>query len=355
MSIIWAESFDLYGTSIAALLLRGYTTPGTTVTTVNNTGGRTGPGFFQSNSSSSSNRGITRVLDTPLNTVGSGVAMATMDAGSDTYRNHGLAFGVGGNGFAYKVSTGADLSLKVYNGTTLLGSSAPNVITIGPYFWVEMKIINNIDGGGGAANTGSIEVRCNGDVVLVINGVNITSAISSVSLGNQQSNSGGGSTYTMRWDDWVIWDTNGTVNNDFLGDRRCFTSMPDADTAFADWSLSTGVDGYALIDELSPSDADYIQADNPGDISEFEKAPIGIDTNDIAAVVVIGRALKTDAGASSFRLGVHSGAFVENSEEFLPSTSAAYFSAVFERDPNGDIQWNQTSVDAATIRVTREV
>lgn len=344
MSIIWAESFDFYGTNTANILLRGYSEYSALLAT--GASARTGNGYMRC-SITSGNRLLTRVLDTPLDTMGIGVAQRWVNLpGNEAHRSPGIRF----NGPGVVVVGNSSLGLSVYVGSTLVGSTSPNQWVLGSYYWIETKVINNNDGGG--LNSGSVEVRLNGDVVLVVNGLNLAAQISSFSIGKISTS--GFNTIEAWFDDLVVWDTAGTTNNNFLGDRRCFTSMPDADTAFADWVLSSGTDGFALIDELTPDDAGYIQADNPGDISEFEKEPIGIATNSIAAIMLVARALKTDAGASSIRLGVHSGAFVENGTEHNLNTTVAYFQEIFENDPNGDIPWTLASVDAATIRVTRE-
>jgi len=350
MSIIWAESFDFYGTSLTALGLRGYVYSATAnnMNLVQNVGAaRTGLGYFNHNNIDAA-RYLSRVFDTPLDVVGQGVAyqMPTVQAGGP---RGGILFGTATAMGRIFICGNSSLGINVYRNTTLLGSSANNLLTAGSYAWIEAKATKD-DGG---ASTGIVEVKVNGEAAVTVTGVDISEQFTRVGLGKESFvvTTAGILTY---FDDWVIWDDNGTVNNDFLGDRRCATSYPDADGMPQEWALSSGANAWELIDETTPDDAGYIQAVDPADISEFEKQVIPIATNDIAALVVVARTLKTDAGATTIRLGVHSGSFVENGPETAIETTAAYKSAIFETDPNGDIQWTRDSANDATVRVTRE-
>jgi hypothetical protein len=358
MALLGAESFDLYGTSLAAITLRGYSisAPGGTLGLHSSDGtARTGTGCMGFASSGFSNIFIKRFLDAGVDVIGQGVGFYLIDATIpfDTHRNHGAGFGSGTNILGLKWCLNTSFGISVYEGNTVVGSSAPNLITAGTYYWIEAKATNDTHGGG--PNTSTFEVRVNGVPVVTVVGRSYIGQFTGIALGSEDANTGGGPTYQCFMDDWIWWDNSTTDHNDFLGERRCVTEYPDADTGFADWLPSTGTVGYQMIDEAPPNDADYITAPLAGNISEFGMQPIGIATTDIAGIVVIARVWKTDAGACEVRLGVHSGLFVENSPTKLPNTTPAYFSEVFERNPDGDIPWTKTAVDNATVRLTRDV
>lgn len=345
MTLVWAESFDFYGTNMSILAQRGYGTfSGSNMFLRNNAGlARTGLGYVQVDTTGTSLLGI--ILNAATNVVGSGVAICpTVIPTSVSANSCGITFGVGTAFNSYRVTINPDLGFSVWEGTTLRGSSAPNLWAINSYYWLEVKAINNAAGGG------AFEVRLNGETILAVTGLTIANQFTRVAIGKSTN---GGSDACF-FDDWIVWDNSGAINNDFLGERRCVTTMPSGDTLEADWTPSTGTSGFAMIDESPPSDADYIQANTAGDISEFSKASIGIDTNDVAGVVVVTRALKTDAGANSFRIGLNSAGFVSNGAEKLPNTTVGYFADIFQRNPNGDIPWTRAAIDAALIRLTRE-
>ncbi len=354
--LLGAESFDLYGgnttTSLTDLILRGYVNPGSTSFAriqVETVGGqaRTGAGYLRISDNSVAT-GIGKILDAPVDTLGAGVAFNCIVLAATSHNSHGLRFGTGAAWSTYAVLLDANLGFGVYSGGALIASSAPNLYVIGSYYYLEAKMTIN----SGGAGTGTIEVRLNGTPIMTINGVNIPAQFTRIAIG--QNGSVGNSVGTTRFDDWVYWDGTTAINNDFLGDRRCVTCLPDADTASAQWTPSTGVVGFAMIDEAIPNDADYISALLNADISEFQKADVALTTNDVCGVIGIVRALKTDAGLSNFRIGIHSGAFVDNSAKLAPNTTVGYFQKIWERDPNGTIQWTNASIDAATLRLTRD-
>lgn len=343
MAIVWVESFDFYGTALANLMLRGYAL-GSSFTIATGANTRTGLGALQGSTGSGESL-LGAVLNNTTNVIGMGVAFnATSLPGTAAWRENGIHFGTGASYYSVNVVPNSDLGISVYNGTTLVGQSVPNVYTLNSYSYIEVKAT-------AGAGTGSVEVRVNGNIVVNVTGLTITGPFTRFGIG--KAGTSGFTAAGMRFDDWVVWDNTGSINNDFLGDRRCVTQFVNADGSPSQWAASAGLP-YQCIDETTPSDTDYIQANNVGDISEFGKEPIGVQTNDIAAVAVIARALKTDAGTSDFRLGVNASGTVANSAPFSPNTTVAYYTSVFNRNPNGDIPWTKSAFDAATLRVTRE-
>lgn len=344
MALIWAESFGLYGTSTAELALRGYVIQDVALVTTNP---RTGTHCLQFHDNDDGN-GIGRNIS-PVDICGTGAGICSTENAASADQEQGIAIGDATSYGIVRVTFNNSLGFDVWHSGVLVASSDPNLWALNAWNWMEIKVVRN----SGGINTGTIEVRLNGETIVTVTGRNFVNQWSRVSLG--QFGSAGNSVGAARMDDWIIWDGTGDHNNDFMGERHCIQSMPDADTAEADWTPSSGVDGYAMIDETTPNDLDYIQAGTAGDISEFEKAPVGIDTNDVAGVVLIARAWKTDVGDSTMRLGVHSGAVVENGPEIFLGTTPVYEQEIFERNPNGDVAWTRATVDAATIRATREV
>lgn len=338
MAILWIESFDYLGTDVANLGLAGYvgdiTASGMEILQ-NAPNARTGPGYLRLFSSSS--RHITRVIDAPSNTlvVGSGVYCENT-VGANQSTNNGIHFRIGVDNFAIRIVPNNANGIAIYLGTTLVGSSPSNVIVNGSWFWWEAKAV---------AGTGNatIEVRINGVMVVLITGLTFGQLIGGTLGGLTAAGK-----QNARYDDFVINDT------DFLGDRRVVTLYPNADTVEADWTPSSGT-GFSCIDESNPNDADFVTANNAGDISEFKKQSIPFDINTVAAVCPVARAFKDSAGASTFRIGINSVGNVINSIDFNPNTTVAYFRRIFEQNPNGNVPWTKSAVDNADIRLTREL
>ena len=347
MALLWAEGFDHYGTNIAVMASNGYSAAAGILGTA--AGARTGTGFFRGQNGQRAY--ARRSLNGPKTIIGQGCAFKLASApGNEGWDNFGIKFGLNtGNdidNIILAVQATAGLGLQVRHYDTLKGRSENNLLAIGAWNWVEARLER-------LANRNWIcEVRLNGVTVLVVNGMDITQdAMDSVTLGNRAGAATG--KYDVEFDDWVVWDTTGTVNNNFMGDHRCVTTYPNSDDVLQQWTPSSGTSGFTLIDEVPPNDLGYIEAQTAGAISEFGKSPVNIYTNSVAGVMLVSRAMKTDAGVSTYRSGITSNGVTVNSPVHTLGTSFAYSQHVFERDPNGNQQWTLNSFNNAKLRLTR--
>jgi hypothetical protein len=80
------------------------------------------------------------------------------------------------------------------------------------------------------------------------------------------------------------------VNNDFLGPIRVLSLHPDADGDDEDWTLSSGSDSYALVNETEPvdGDSDYIEdtVTTNRTLFTYDDVPSGMGDNIIGVQVV---------------------------------------------------------------------
>lgn len=338
MSLVWAEPFDQYGGSTSLIASFGYSNA--SIANVNATG-RTGS-FAATISGANVLR---RALNNSVTTLGQGFALNQIGGafGSVGLSNSGLRWESAGNVAELTIAPRSDLSLGVWDRTgTLVGTTAPNQIFAGSFSWIEAKATGNSAGAG----TGIVEVRINGVQKLIINGINLPNAFAFVNPGGNNNNGG-----AFIFDDWIVWDTNGTKNNDFMGDRRLFLSLPNANGVPQDFTASAG-SAFDCVNNAPAVDTTFIQG-AAGNVSEFSKAGVGIGSNDIAAMVICGRMLKSDAGVASGRLGVDSNGNIVNSPELFPGTTGAWFQQIQELDPNGNIPWARSAYDNANIVITR--
>lgn len=343
MSLIWAESFDLYGTSLTALGERGYIVTGSIGLVDNPANARTGNGSFFTSAALFDEK-IVRINSDPMERCTQGCAFNVAGISFDSNAAPGFYFRIGSNDNAIRACLNNQLGVSVWQGGTKLGNTAANQYAANNYFYMECQVNAGI-------GDASIVVRINGNIVLSIIGLTI-SDIDGFGIGRGFI----GEVSNCRYDDWTVADGLGTLNNSFLGDRRCETAFVDADTALADWTPSTGTSGFAILDNMPPNDGQYVEGSNSGDISEFELTPMGIATNDVAGIVIIGRSAKDEGGTADFRLGINSAGFVNNGPLESPNVtpSYSYFQHVVERNPNGNIPWTRTTRDAALPRLTRD-
>lgn len=341
MALVWADCFDIYGTaggSNSFMLNAGYNA-------VNASGwvaGRTG-----ANAINLFNSKIQRPLDTSVTTLGQGAAINVQSIGSVNVNAPGIGFESAGGTMECRVVVQPDLSFAVYDRTSVLkGSTAPNSIVLGSFYWLEVKAIGNA---GGVANTGIVEVRINGVTKVTINGINLPNAFAFHSLGG----STGGQAY---WDDYIVWDTTGpnAWTADFMGDRRLVACFPNANGTLQDFTANPAPAWDCLNNDPPADGTSYIEGTAAGNVSEFGKTAIGINSNDIAAMFIVGRLFKSDAGTATGRIGVNSNGNVLNSPAESPGTTGALFHMSVETDPNTNLAWTRTAYDAANLRVTRD-
>ncbi|HSH41854.1 MAG TPA: hypothetical protein VK973_06990 [Arenicellales bacterium] len=239
------------------------------------------------------------------------------------------------------------------NTGTVLATS-DSVVTADAYTHFECRVACD-------DTNGAVEVRINGVTVLNISGVDTQAAATNAMAEAWVGNWGGSPNADRYIDDMFCWDTNGSQNNDFIGDRRVLTLFPDQDTAEADWAVEDGASppgsGYeAINDETPDDDTSYIYTDQVGDVSEFglQDTPEGISA--ISAIVAVNRMRKDDAGDCNVQCSLVSqgSPIAEANGADRPITEVyTYWQDVFELDPSTAAPWTPESFDAALLKFER--
>jgi hypothetical protein len=202
------------------------------------------------------------------------------------------------------------------------------------------------------ANT--VEVRLNGVAVPGLPATTVGWDISGV--GSALINPGSWVRST-NIDDFYLCDTNGSVNNDFLGDVRVETIRPSSAGSSTTWSTSTvsGVN-YQMVDEsITNDDTDYVYTNvlNNKDLygmSDLSTATTGT----VLGVQVNVRARKTDSGTRGIKSVAKVGASEADSIEYgTISTSWLWFWDLRENKPGGT-GWTIAEVNSmeAGVKVT---
>lgn len=345
MSLVWAEPFDQYGSNLSGLLAQsGYNV----VKGVTASPGRTGNYGINFNWNFGGQDGfLTRPLDTPTTTIGMGAAIAPQGGqmNANSFNGAGFVWYSTGVTTEMHVSAMSDGSLAIFDRTnTNKGQTPPNMLIPNAFVWVEAVAIGNT----GGANTGYAEIRINGISKLIVNNINLPNQFAYHGMGGA-----GAGNQNCQFDDWITWNGLGTKNNTFMSDRRLLVCVPTANGTNQDFTY-TGASAWQSCNVIPPVDTTYIQGAAAGNISEFVKAAVTINSTDIAAIVVAGRLFKTDSGTATVRLGIDSSANVQNSPDISPGTTGAFYYYPVELDPNGSIPWTKTSANAATLRITRD-
>lgn len=355
MALLWCDGFDHYG--VIGNLTEGawaQIAPQTTLSTVNP---RTGTHCLRDNGSTRSGQ-TRRVLGGAKSSVGIGGAFYLNALPSSNNLFCPMAFFDNTNTAQVSIVVQSTGIIDVKRGNsagTLIATSTTPVVTAEAYQHIEAFVFFS-------DTIGTVEVRVNGVTVVSGSGLDTVATASAEcsqvwffsSLG---SGIGSGSGVTADLDDVFTYDTAGSYNNSFIGDRRVITLFPNANTATADWTAVGAASGFECIDEANPDgDTSYISATapgTPGPISEFglDNLPAGISA--ISGVVLVEFARKTEAGIANTQWSIKSGAS-ETAGADKPMTEIyTYRQDVFETDPASAAPFTPAEVDAVLIKVER--
>lgn len=358
MSGLWCDHFQAYANTTQ--MLDGiYAEIGNWVIT---TGGggfpppRAGASFLVSSSTSQGDR-FRRIFGAPK-TGGAGVGFRLFPSalpGSDNFGGHN---GSQGDCIAVFLSaTGAQLVCCYIgsDGGLILCRGGPGVgtidillrsdpvITARTWQYVEFKHVPD-------ASAGSFEVRVNGSVVLTYTGNTDPAGTGETS----QIAINGGLFTEYGVADLHSWDTiAGNGPTDFTGNVGTFRRELNADTAHADWLLSTGSTGYTLL--IDDNDATYIEADSPTGPpkSAFGAGTLPASTSSILYQQVMFRGEKTDSADCDVAPSmISAGVETAVTGQHMTSINTWRF-AVFALDPNTSAPWTLAAANASDAAVTR--
>jgi hypothetical protein len=344
----WMDGFEHYGlggTGIANALNGAYASFGTDSTIIN-TNARTGSNSLSCQGSSS----WRRVFSQSRTKFGVGAAfyLASLPGIAKSTQ----AFSFLDNNAAAQVTFFIDTSgtISAWSaaggvGSTLYARTTSPVVPARAYTHIE--VMAECD------DSAVVEVRVNG--VTVLNATGLDTDPTTFGSIAQVAASVGFSDAGFIIDDLFAWNDQGSFNNNFIGDKKVYTSYPSADTAQADWVPSVGGTGWNLLATVPPNDAaDYVEADNAGELSvyAFDDLPTNVV---IAGVATALRTWKTDAGSSHVTAGLLSGSANADGADHSITSAPTYWGDVFEADPATGALWTVAALNAAQVYIDRTI
>jgi len=249
------------------------------------------------------------------------------------------------------ITIGTTGTISVYRGQstsplgTLLGTTTVPVVSANAYNHIEAKIF--ID-----AVVGTVEIRVNGVTVLNLTGQNTkNTAVTGTAQIVYVARIGAPVSYHK---DFIIWDTTGTFNNNFLGSVSVVDIDTNADTSLT-WTPSTGTTGYGILDNNPPlDDAAYIAAATSLS-NTFGLADLPADTTSVRGLVLVNRSRKIDGGDGNVQMGIISGASTGLGSNRPITTAYTYWRDVIEADPATGAQFTPSAFNAASFKLARTV
>lgn len=267
-------------------------------------------------------------------------------------------FRSGANDTQVSVWLGTDGAIAVYRGGhdatsfvgTLLGRTAP-CIGAGAYQHIEhyLKIHNS---------TGAYEVRVDEVTKLNLTGIDTdlgAAEVSQVVVGRSNSFPFGATGMNVDMADCYVNDTTDDSSgcDTFIGDVKSGVLMVNADTAQADFVLSSGVTGYTLLNEIPPVDGGYISTTSATAESNFGLQDGPANLSEILTVRPFVRALKDDAGTCTIAPSMISNAVKATVTPQPITTAAAYYDSNVPLDPDTAAPWDAVALAAALHVVER--
>lgn len=151
------------------------------------------------------------------------------------------------------------------------------------------------------------------------------------------------------FDDYMVFDGTGIINNDFGGDQRVYHKLPNGVGTYSDWTPLAGAN-WQNVDEKPPDeDVSYNASIVVGQKDSFTFAPSGlvVGSPGVAGIVCLYRNRKDDAGAHTMRRLISAGG-VDHYGAALPgiSDSYVYQQEVLELNPATAAPWTPAETDA---------
>lgn len=258
-----------------------------------------------------------------------------------------------GSGVNLRFSRLLDGSLRASRadaGDVILGTSAPDVVRMNDWYYVEFKfVIDNV--------AGSVEIRVNGVSVLTVGPVDTVgsssgAALTGFSLATAQS-------FTYRVDDLYALDNSGPApTNDFLGDIRVEYLEPDGPGVHQDFALVGAATHWQAVDDGAAPDGDtsYIHTATAGDMDTETYDNTGLPAGAIFGVQIGVYARKTDSGFRELAPVVrHAGIDYSGANQAPSFASYTYLMQVFDTNPGTGLGWTIADVNGAEFGVRLSV
>lgn len=257
----------------------------------------------------------------------------------------------------------ANMTLSIYRGgppgvaaNTLIATSAAPVMVIGAYIHLEVKVVLD-------DVAGSVDIRAEGVTtpVLSFTGDTKNGGTSGTidSLGITSGSQGNNGTC---FDDFYVWNTDGTENNDWMGDLIVGIGYPDADGTYTNGTAVGAATKHQCVDEQIitgsgvPSDTDYVELDDtalPKKVS-FTVPDAGATVGTIKAVKFNSYARKDNAGTNTHRVALKSGATEDDGGADKPTYNGYVRECrYYEHDPATAAAWTNTGYNAIELVYNR--
>lgn len=240
----------------------------------------------------------------------------------------------------------ASISNSTPSNETLIAESVQS-LSSNTFHFIEFKATPH-------ASSGSFELRVDGVTWLQESGVktNNDNALDTDIDGLLLNSPAPSSTEDAVFDDVYVLDLLGTENNDFLGDIKVTTVMPNADGAHTDLTPLSGTDHFAMVDEV-PIDEDttYLHSDVIGHKDSFGFPDLSGDIGTIFGVQASAIARKEEAGHRAARVLTRISGVDYVGDEKGVTFNYSLVQHLWDQDPDAVAAWTEAAVNGAEFGV----
>ncbi len=338
MALLFFEGFDKYGTAAQMLQQANYAS--TSTPSIVTTTPRTGRACLEVMNNQNARFNVAPSGNVLI--VGAGIFFVASPNGNQ-FPLQLWASNTGRVNISLATSPSGQLQLR--RDTTVLWAST-DVEPAGTWLHYELKAVLD------HTTAGALTLRRNGQILVALTGIQTkiasTDLVDAVRMIEQSPG-----IQRIRMDDLYICDGTGTANNDFLGQRRVRTLLPNADLQ-SEWTPNPAGSNAARVGDTTPDDdSGYVSAAAAGPVDRYglEDLPASVAT--VSAVRVSYRVRKQDAVPAETRCFIRSGASTAQGPNDAPDVTYRYFSALFPTDPATGAAWTPAAVNALSAGVER--
>jgi len=336
MSLLWIDGFEGYGTNIgstpapADIMARRYNV------------------FGESNLNVETGRISGRCIDTYDNfyyfstpainadaTIIIGCAIKLTNSSEDEF----LRLYDGGTlGINLCYIAGGEIAVK--RGATTLGTTVGLGLTIGDWYWIELKVL--VDNA-----AGTYELRVGEVNVLSAAGVDTQAGANAyydiVRLGYSNND--------PWYDDFYVCNGAGAINNDFLGNCHVTAIFPDGVGNTTDFTPSAGANFACVREEEVNDDTDYVEDSIAAHKDTYTYGDVGALIS-IKGLQINTDCRETDATPFSLITVVRSnGVDDDDAPQAIATTDYVTKRRLDETDPDTAVAWLAAAINAAEFGV----
>jgi hypothetical protein len=241
------------------------------------------------------------------------------------------------------VRTTTGLALLISRNGTTLATSTPTLST-GIWYYLEFKATIHP-----TAGAYELRITAGGAMTAWLSGSSANTRNTANSTMNGVKLPG-----NQNWlvDDLYILNSSGSVNNDFLGESRILTSLPNADDTAATgtnllWTPDSGTPHFSRVNEATPNDdTSYVSSATAGQIDTYKFATVS-PTGAVAGLQTVLTARKDDVGSRTICAEYRSsgGTNYDGATSFSPGSSYLMFRQLYETDPATSAAWIASGIN----------